>query len=67
MPWNDGLTGPHLEIAAYQGSPLRVIAGRYEDLRSSTTTIYHFGHDAGEGRFRGFALRSKTGYAVEES
>lgn len=27
MVWNDDLTGPHLQIAAYAGSPLRVIAG----------------------------------------
>lgn len=27
MPWNDGLTGPHLDIAAHQGPNLRVIAG----------------------------------------
>ncbi len=27
MPWNDGLAGPHLQIAAYPGSPMRVIAG----------------------------------------
>lgn len=27
MSWNDGLTGPHLEVAQYPGSPLRVIAG----------------------------------------
>ena len=27
MPWNDNLLGPHLQIAAYPGSPLRVIAG----------------------------------------
>ena len=27
MPWNAGLAGPHLQIAAYPGSPLRVIAG----------------------------------------
>jgi ATP-dependent DNA helicase UvrD/PcrA len=27
MPWNDDLAGPHLQIAAYPGSPLRVIAG----------------------------------------
>lgn len=27
MAWSDGLTGPHLEIAAYLKSPLRVVAG----------------------------------------
>lgn len=27
MPWNDNLVGPHLQIAAYPGSPLRVVAG----------------------------------------
>jgi DNA helicase-2/ATP-dependent DNA helicase PcrA len=27
MPWDDNLAGPHLQIAAYAGSPLRVIAG----------------------------------------
>jgi DNA helicase-2/ATP-dependent DNA helicase PcrA len=27
MPWNDNLAGPHLQIAAYVGSPLRVVAG----------------------------------------
>ena len=27
MPWDNNLAGPHLQIAAYQGSPLRVIAG----------------------------------------
>jgi DNA helicase-2/ATP-dependent DNA helicase PcrA len=27
MPWNDNLVGSHLQIAAYAGSPLRVIAG----------------------------------------
>ena len=27
MPWDENLTGPHLQIAAYNGSPLRVIAG----------------------------------------
>jgi superfamily I DNA/RNA helicase len=27
MPWNDNLAGPHLQIAAYPGTPLRVIAG----------------------------------------
>src|SRR5438128_12546317 len=27
MPWNDDLDGPHLAIAAYAGSPLRVVAG----------------------------------------
>ena len=25
--WNSGLTGPHLNIASYPGSPLRVMAG----------------------------------------
>ena len=25
--WHSGLTGPHLNIAAYQGTPLRVMAG----------------------------------------
>jgi ATP-dependent DNA helicase UvrD/PcrA len=27
MPWNENLAGPHLQIAAYAGSSLRVIAG----------------------------------------
>jgi integrase len=27
MPWDDNLAGPHLQIAAYAGTPLRVIAG----------------------------------------
>src|SRR5438128_10950425 len=27
MPWNDDLDGPHLAIAAYAGSPLRVVTG----------------------------------------
>jgi DNA helicase II / ATP-dependent DNA helicase PcrA len=27
MAWNDNLAGPHLQIAAFPGSPLRVIAG----------------------------------------
>jgi len=27
MPWNTGLQGTHLNIAAYAGSPLRVVAG----------------------------------------
>jgi len=27
MPWNTGLQGPHLNIAAYPGTPLRVVAG----------------------------------------
>lgn len=27
MPWNTGLQGVHLNIAAYAGSPLRVVAG----------------------------------------
>ncbi len=27
MPWNEGLTPPHLNVAAYTGSPLRVLAG----------------------------------------
>jgi DNA helicase II / ATP-dependent DNA helicase PcrA len=27
MAWNTGLTGPHLNIASYQGTPLRVMAG----------------------------------------
>ncbi len=27
MPWNDNLAGSHLQIAAYAGSPLRVVAG----------------------------------------
>jgi superfamily I DNA/RNA helicase len=27
MPWNDNLLGIHLNIAAYAGSPLRVVAG----------------------------------------
>ena len=27
MPWNTGLTGPWLNIAAYPGTPLRVMAG----------------------------------------
>ncbi len=27
MPWNDGLNPPHLNVAAYPGSPLRVLAG----------------------------------------
>src|SRR5690348_5863661 len=27
MPWNDGLHGTHLAIAAYPGTPLRVVAG----------------------------------------
>lgn len=27
MPWNTGLAGTHLNIAAYGGSPLRVVAG----------------------------------------
>lgn len=27
MPWDDNLAGPHLQIASYAGSPLRVIAG----------------------------------------
>lgn len=27
MPWDDNLAGSHLQIAAYAGSPLRVIAG----------------------------------------
>lgn len=27
MPWNDNLTGPHLEIAREPASPLRVLAG----------------------------------------
>jgi len=27
MAWNTGLTGPHLNIASYNGTPLRVMAG----------------------------------------
>jgi DNA helicase II / ATP-dependent DNA helicase PcrA len=27
MPWNAGLQGTHLNIAAYPGTPLRVVAG----------------------------------------
>lgn len=27
MPWNTGLQGTHLNIAAYPGTPLRVVAG----------------------------------------
>jgi superfamily I DNA/RNA helicase len=27
MAWNTGLVSPYLDIAAYQGSPLRVMAG----------------------------------------
>lgn len=27
MPWNDGLSGPHLNIASYSGPSLRVLAG----------------------------------------
>jgi hypothetical protein len=27
MPWNTGLQGTHLNIAAYVGTPLRVVAG----------------------------------------
>ena len=27
LSWNSGLTGPHLSIAAYPGTPLRVMAG----------------------------------------
>ena len=27
MSWNSGLTGPHLNIAAFSGTPLRVMAG----------------------------------------
>jgi superfamily I DNA/RNA helicase len=27
MSWDSGLTGPHLSIASYQGTPLRVMAG----------------------------------------
>jgi len=27
MAWNTGLQGPHLNIAAYPGTPLRVVAG----------------------------------------
>ncbi len=27
VSWNSGLTGPHLKIAAYPGTPLRVMAG----------------------------------------
>ena len=27
MPWDSGLTGPHLNIAAYPSTPLRVMAG----------------------------------------
>jgi superfamily I DNA/RNA helicase len=27
MIWNENLNGPHLKIAAFTGTPLRVIAG----------------------------------------
>src|SRR5579859_6717465 len=27
MPWNSGLNGVHLNIAAYPGTPMRVVAG----------------------------------------
>src|SRR5580700_8861024 len=27
MPWNTGIQGTHLSIAAYNGTPLRVVAG----------------------------------------
>ncbi len=27
ISWNSGLTGPHLSIAAFPGTPLRVMAG----------------------------------------
>ena len=27
MPWNTGISGPHLDIAGYIGTPLRVMAG----------------------------------------
>jgi hypothetical protein len=45
---------------------LRTIEAKYEHLKAGTTTIYHFGYDEDEDRFRGFALRSPRDYAVEQ-
>src|SRR5687767_13868171 len=45
---------------------LCAIASKYEHLEASTTTIYHFGYDETQRRFRGFALLSKRKFVVEE-
>jgi len=45
---------------------LLTIHAKYGDLNARTTTIYHFGYDENEMRFRGFALRSSKDYEPEE-
>ena len=45
---------------------LHDISKKHEYLGVTTTTIYHFGYDDDQARFRGFAFRSTNGFACEE-
>jgi len=58
------LSIPHLDQFTPTG--LRSIASSNPLPTGSTSTIYHFGYDEDQGRFRGFAYRSEHDFASEE-
>jgi len=64
-----GQSGRHLGLPhVNDGAPavLSGIALKYEHLKAGSTTIYHFGFDETEKRFRGFAFRSTNEFAMDE-